>query len=121
MSEVKTLSQICKDQGISRKVIQGYEKHGLVKPCGKDKNCHLIYDGKSISRIVRIRFLQNLGFSLKEINEIIDKKDEDILTQLNNKLQQTQLEIDELTNRMETLDSLIRNIESKSLEGGKVK
>ena len=115
MSEVKTLSQICRDLGISRKVVQGYEKHGLVKPCGKDKNGHLIYDDKTISRITRIRFLQNLGFSLKEIEGIVDKKDEDILTELNSKSKQTQLEIDELEKRKETLDSLIRNIETKTL------
>ena len=120
MSEVKTLSQICRDLDISRKVVQGYEKHGLVRPCGKDKNGHLIYDDKSISRITRIRFLQNLGFSLKEIEGIVDKEDEDILTELNNKSKQTQSEIDELEKRKETLDSLIRSIETKTL-GGKAK
>ena len=65
----QTLSQICKELKLSRKVIQGYEKHGLIRSCGKDRYGHLVYDRSSIERIIEIRFYQKLGFSVKEISE----------------------------------------------------
>ena len=58
--------------GISRRVIQGYEQAGLLKPTGRNKYGHLLYDEVAFVRVKEIRFLQLLGFQLKEIKELID-------------------------------------------------
>jgi len=58
---------------ISRRVIEGYEKVGLIKPTGYDKYSNNLYDFNTVSRIGYIRLYQLMGFKLKEIYNFIDK------------------------------------------------
>jgi len=58
---------------ISRRIIEGYEKQGLIKPTGHDKYLNNLYDLNTINRIGYIRLYQLMGFKLKEIKEFIDK------------------------------------------------
>ena len=67
--EQMSLSQVCKLYGFTRKVIQGYEKEGLIKSSGKNKYGHLMYDYEQVKKIAYIRYLQINGLSLKEIYE----------------------------------------------------
>ena len=105
MNQTKTLSEICKDLNVSRKVIQGYEKHGLVGSCGKDKNGRRIYDGKTVDRIIRIRFYQKIGFSIKEIKDLIDRDDE----QIKHILLSKQADLDEMIRRLARKRKIISN------------
>lgn len=68
-----TLREVCEKCDVSRRAVQGYEKEGLVMATGKNKMGHLLYDEEAQRRIRQIRVLQNLGFSIKEIKEIIDE------------------------------------------------
>lgn len=70
--DTMTLREVCDTFGVSRRAIQGYEKAGLISPFGKNERGHLLYDGKSQERIKQIRMFQQIGFTLKEIGEIID-------------------------------------------------
>ena len=72
MENCKTLNEIDKELGVTRRAIQGYEQAGLVMRCGSNKYGHLLYDEKAQERIVRIKFYQELGFSINEITELID-------------------------------------------------
>ena len=95
----KSLSEIAKELNMTRKVIQGYEKHGLVKSSYRGKGNQLIYDEKNYDQIIRIRFLQKLGFSLKEIEKLTDKKEEAIVNSLIQKIKETECEIASLEAR----------------------
>ena len=70
--ELLTLKQICESVGVSRRSIQCYEKAGLMMPSGKNKYGHLLYDKNAMHRAETIKFMQELGFKLREIKEIID-------------------------------------------------
>ena len=72
MDETKTLSEVCSVLEVSRRAVQGYENAGLVSATGKNKYGHLLYDEEAQRRIKQIRLLQQLGFKVKEIKEIID-------------------------------------------------
>lgn len=71
-----TLREICVAAGVTRRAVQGYEKAGLVAPTGKTPRGYLLYDLSSQERIKLIRLYQQLGFSIKEIKEIIDAPSE---------------------------------------------
>lgn len=71
-----TLREICVAAGVTRRAVQGYEKAGLVAPTGKTERGYLLYDLNSQERIKLIRLYQQLGFSIKEIKEIIDASNE---------------------------------------------
>ena len=68
----KFLSDVCAETGVTRRAIQGYEQAGLVAAIGKNKCGYLIYDETRVERIRTIRFFQKIGFSIKEIQMIID-------------------------------------------------
>jgi len=67
-----TLKDMCELLHISRRVIQCYEKAGLMISTDKNKYGHLLYDENAVDRAKTIKFFQQLGFKLKEIKDIID-------------------------------------------------
>lgn len=69
---MKTLKEIYSEIGVSRRAIQGYENAGLVRATAKNKYGHLLYDQSARDRIERIKLFQDLGFTIKEISELID-------------------------------------------------
>lgn len=71
-----TLREIYKTFGVSRRAVQGYEKAGLVSASSKNERGHLLYDEYSQKRIQQIRSFQQMGFTIKEIQKIIDAPDE---------------------------------------------
>ena len=71
MNEI-TLREMCTSFGVSRRAVQGYEKAGLVSATSKNKRGHLLYDEYSQERIQKIKLFQEMGFSIKEIRDIID-------------------------------------------------
>lgn len=70
--ELLTLKEICEFVGVSRRSIQCYENAGLMVPTDRNKYGHLLYDKKTMHRAEKIKFMQDLGFKLREIGEIID-------------------------------------------------
>lgn len=76
MKETKSLSEVCSVLEVSRRAVQGYENAGLVSATGKNKYGHLLYDEEAQRRIKQIRLLQQLGFRVKEIKDIIDAPSE---------------------------------------------
>lgn len=107
MNQFKSLSEIRKELGISRKAIQGYEKHELISPCGRDKYGHLIYDNKTVERIIRIRFFQKLGFSVQEIKDLGYRDDGQLKMALDDKKEETEKMILMLQRRYYLLEYLI--------------
>lgn len=67
-----TLRNICDTFGVSRRAVQGYEKAGLVSMSGKTERGYLLYNESSQQRIKQIKLFQQMGFTLKEIKDIID-------------------------------------------------
>lgn len=67
-----TLRQVCEETGISRRAIQGYEKAGLICPDGRTERGYLLYSQRTIEKMILIKLLQNLGFTVKEIRGLIE-------------------------------------------------
>ena len=67
-----TLREVCIKANVSRRAVQGYEKAGLVSASGKNERGHLLYDINAQERIKKIKLYQQLGFTIKEIKDIID-------------------------------------------------
>lgn len=67
-----TLSEVCKKYHFTRRVIQGYEKEGLIKHTGKNKYGYLMYDEEEVNKIAYIRYLQLNGLTLKEVSTCVD-------------------------------------------------
>ncbi len=107
MNQNKTLSEIRKELGISRKAIQGYEKNNLISSNGKDRFGRRIYDEKTMEKIVEIRFYQKLGFSVKEIKELLNSDEAFIKEALAEKRTETADMIDSLSRKQLIIDYLL--------------
>ena len=108
--EYLTLREMCELTGVSRRAIQGYEKAGLVSAAGRNERGHLLYDRKSMERIQLIKLLQQLGFSIKDIQKIIDSPKEvqkAALEEQVEKLKEKKVELDVL---IEKAYRLIENL-----------
>lgn len=93
------LREICETLEVSRRTIQGYEKAGLVAATGRNKYGHLLYDDTAKLRIAKIKFYQQLGFTIKEITVIIDAPNvvlKAALEQQVQKLRKEKMEIEEV-------------------------
>lgn len=114
--EQMTLSQVCKKYRFTRRVIQGYEKEGLIKHSGKNKYGYLMYDEDEIKKIAYIRYLQLNGLTLKEISTCIHMGlgtyiSASILNQSNIEHKEEIRRIKELINRNEKILEICSNDE----------
>lgn len=75
MIEMK-LKELCERAGVSRRAVQGYEKAGLVWAVRKNGYGYLMYDEMALERTRRIRLYQNMGFTIRQITEIMDAPNE---------------------------------------------
>lgn len=62
-----TLRELCRECGVSRRAVQGFEKQGLVKATGRTDRGYLLYDREAQKTISWIKSMQNFGFTVKEI------------------------------------------------------
>ena len=72
MNNLKTLQEICKVLGVTRRAVQGYEAAGLVTATTRNKYGYLLYGEVEQKRIGKIKLYQQFGFKIKEIKYLID-------------------------------------------------
>lgn len=69
---MKTVSEIARSANIGADTIRHYTKIGLLNPKRDDQNGYRYYDQQNEKRLRFILSAKNLGFSLKEIRQILD-------------------------------------------------
>ena len=73
---MKSLEEVSKIVGMSRRTIQEYERAGVIsKPSHRTKRGYLRYDNQDISRLFQVRFYRELGDEVKDILEIFKAPD----------------------------------------------
>ncbi len=111
MKNERTLKEVCAILNISRRAIQGYEKNNLVKHTSKNKYGHLLYDEAMINRIAFIQFLQQIGFTQKEISTFIDLSNQEIKEILTNRIQYLEAKKEEMNSLVLKTYSYIQQLE----------
>ena len=95
-----TVHEVSKLAGVSIRTLQYYDKIGLLKPAEYTQAGYRLYEDTALEKLQQILLFKELEFSLKEIKEIISRKDFD----RNKALKQ---QIDLLTLKKEHLENLI--------------
>lgn len=112
-----TLRELCQKSGVSRRAVQGYEKIGLVSATSKNKYGYLIYDEKAQRRIQKIRMYQKIGFTLQEIQLLIDAPEEKKIVALEEqliKLKQEEEDLKEvIIETREIIEKMKKNIKKE--------
>lgn len=58
--------------GVNRHTLRYYEKAGLLQEVDRRDNNYRNYPEKAVERVAMVRQLKALGFSLREIREVLD-------------------------------------------------
>lgn len=103
----KTFREVRETMGVSRRAVQGYEKMGLVSATGHTDRGYLLYDEKAQKRIEIIKMYQEFGFTLKEIEEIIDAPKIVLKNSLVKRLEKLEMERERLNLVIEKVNELI--------------
>lgn len=71
----RTISRAAEQAGVGVETIRFYERHGLIKrPARPRSGGYRLYDDAVVERILFIRQAQDLGFSLREIAELLSMR-----------------------------------------------
>lgn len=66
-----TISQVAKRAEVNIQTIRYYERQGLLAPTSRNEAAYRIFSAESVRRIRFIKRAQELGFSLKEIKDLL--------------------------------------------------
>ena len=72
-----TINQLADQAGITIGAVRTYERHGLLFPESRNQSNYRIYDETSIERIKFIKGAQKLGFTLAEVRQLLNIKNDD--------------------------------------------
>jgi DNA-binding transcriptional MerR regulator len=109
--ELMNLKTLCEMVGVSRRSIQCYEKAGLMGPTDKNKYGHLLYDDTALHKAKIIRFMQELGFKLREVSEIIEAPNSVIKEALKRRIEELKDESVRLEEIIKEATEYLQNLE----------
>jgi DNA-binding transcriptional MerR regulator len=66
------IAELERRTGVSRHTLRYYEKEGLLLEVARRGNNYRDYSEQSVQRVTMMRQLKELGFSLREISDILD-------------------------------------------------
>jgi MerR family mercuric resistance operon transcriptional regulator len=67
-----SVSQLARQAGVNVQTIRYYERQGLLPPPPRSAGGYRVFPPQSASRVRFIKHAQSLGFTLKEVKELLD-------------------------------------------------
>jgi MerR family transcriptional regulator, copper efflux regulator len=110
-----TIGSVAEAAGIGVQAIRFYEREGLIAKPARTKSGYRQYDDATIGQLRFIRRAQELGFTLKEIRELIalEKVDgadcDDVCDAATAKVNAVQKKIDDLMRMKTELEALVHS------------
>lgn len=105
-----TLREVCLALGVSRRAVQGYENANLVSATNKTGSGYLLYNDSAIERIRQIKLYQNMGFTIKEIKNIIDGPPELLKSALIEREAKLRADVEHSQNMISIIQEMIANL-----------
>ena len=107
-----TIGKVAKGAGIGIETVRFYEKEGLLEPPERTTSNYRIYSNQVITRLHFIKRAKTLGFTLKEIKELLSLRHNHsasksaVKVQVEAKIDVIRLKIRDLENMLSTLETL---------------
>ena len=117
-----TIGKAAKRANVNIQTLRYYERRNLLRPATREESGYRVYDEDSVSRLRFIKFAQELGFSLRDIKELLslrtDKSGcEKTKVRTSRKLIEIEEKISRLERMRETLRSLMNECDSSKTGG----
>lgn len=104
MKERMPIGDVRKAYGVTSRTLRYYEEVGLICSHRHD-NGYRGYDGEAVTRLEQILFLRELKLSIKEIGDVLDTQDTDLVASILSK------KLDSIRQEMASLESLKRALQ----------
>ncbi|MGH0514429.1 MerR family transcriptional regulator [Bacillus cereus] len=98
--ELISIQELTRETGVTVRTLRYYDQIDLLKPSGKTDGGHRLYSERDVVRLQQILFLKEMGFSLKEITNMLVKGELNLKDSLEKQLRFVQEEQKKF-NRME--------------------
>lgn len=108
------IKKASKISGVSVRTLHHYDEIGLLSP-QKHENGYRYYSEENMSTLQMILFYKYLGFSLKQIKELLRKEDIELLSHLKNQLFLMKNEKEKLLTLIDTLEKTIESYERRTI------
>ncbi|MGN4425503.1 MerR family transcriptional regulator [Bacillus cereus group sp. MYBK30-1] len=111
---VISIQELTKETGVTVRTLRYYDQIDLLKPSGKTDGGHRLYSERDVIRLQQILFLKEMGFSLKEITNMLITGELNLKVSLEKQLKFVQEEQKKF-NRMERILQAV--VHSVNVEG----
>jgi MerR family mercuric resistance operon transcriptional regulator len=119
-----SIGELARQANVNIETIRYYERRGLISEPPRNKSGHRQYSKEAVRRIDFIKKCQTLGFSLKEIEEILELRITpesscaDMQSRVTEKLTAVDKKIDELARIRDALSRLQKKCSGNGPIGG---
>lgn len=113
--EKYSVKQLAKLAGVSIRTLHHYDEIGLLQPSVRSESGYRLYGEKELLRLQQILFYRELDFELKEIVEILDDPDYDLLDALQQQKQLLTAEHNRISQLLITIEKTIRNVKGECM------
>ena len=108
-----TVNKLAKLSGVTVRTLHFYDEIGLLKPAYVGENSYRYYEEEQLLLLQQILFFKELGFELKQIQEILKQSDFNKLQALRVHAHTVQKRMEKLTMLAQTIDKTINYLEGK--------
>ncbi|HET8607078.1 MAG TPA: MerR family transcriptional regulator [Gaiellaceae bacterium] len=74
---MRTVREVAELAGVTVRALHHYDEIGLLKPSGRSESGYRLYSHEDLLRLHEIVAWRQLGFSLREVQELVDEPDHD--------------------------------------------
>jgi len=110
---VYTVKKLSVLSGVTIRALYYYEEEGLLKPSYYGSNGYRYYEEKQLLQLQQILFFKELGFTIKQMKSVIDKKDFDQLSALCSHRKSLQKNWEKIGQLIDTIDQTIKHLKGK--------
>lgn len=82
MRRMERIGEFAAQTGVSVRTLHHYDEIGLLRPTGHSEGGHRLYAEDDLLHLQQILTLRYLGFSLRQIGELLDRPDFDLVASL---------------------------------------
>lgn len=105
---MKTVNEVAKISGVSRRTIQYYDQIGLLKPSHISKSGYRLYDDKALEILQQILIFKELAIPLKDIKRVLDNPNLDKIALLKSHKKLIVSKKNHLTELISLIDKIIK-------------
>ena len=108
-----TVKKLAKLSGVSIRTLRFYDEIGLLKPAYYGDNKYRYYEEEQLLMLQQILFFRELGFSLADIQRIVNSSDFDKIDSLNSHRQFLEKNLGRTKTLIKTIDKTISHLRGK--------